>query len=284
MERLERERRVSHPRVAVVPVALAARGLGERRRQRRDRRSGRHVGQPLDCERRPLYGVAPAMIGDTGSAEPCSPEAHRRREPGLRILDTLRAGQAFGPGQRAVRLFTRLQDVPRPHAAALDAEREIGPQADRLSRSRRVSDMPIAVDQRPLRLLATVVEDRLADELDLDRSFQALDRANEHVVGVVVRRRTCVRRDLVLMVPRPHRQRGTNDDPPARRLPCRLEDVRPRLVRASRRMVDRERRKPRAAGPALRLRLLQLVEDRFGHRGIEILRRQAVAAPHDDGH
>ena len=64
--------------------------------------------------------------------------------------------------------------------------------------------MPIAVDERPRRLLATVVEDRLADELDLDRALEAFDRAHEHVVGVVVGRRTRVRRDLVLVVPRPH--------------------------------------------------------------------------------
>ncbi len=120
------------------------------------------------------------------------------------------AGQALGPRQGAVRLVTRLQDVPCPHAAALDSEREIGSEADRLSGSRRVGHMPIAVDQRPRRLLAAVVEHGLADQLDLDVSLQALDRANEHVVGVVVRRRACVRRDLVLVVPRPHGQRGTN--------------------------------------------------------------------------
>ncbi len=202
VERLEGERRVSHPRVAVVPVALAARRLGERCRQRRDGRPGRHVGQPLDRERRPLHRVAPAMVGDAGSAEPRSPEAHRRGEPGLGVVDVLRAGQPFGPGQGAVRLVTRLQDMPCPHAAALDAEREIRPEADRLSRSRRVGDVPTALDERPRRLLATVVEDGLADQLDLDVSFEALDRAHEHVVGVVVRRRARVRRDLVLVVPR----------------------------------------------------------------------------------
>jgi hypothetical protein len=36
--------------------------------------------------------------------------------------------------------------------------------------------------------------------------------------------------------------------------------------------------------PALGLRLLQLVEDRPGHRGIEVLRGQAVAAADDDRH
>ena len=251
MERLEGERRVAHPRVAVVPVALAARGLGERCRQRRDGRPGRHVGQPLDREGRPLDRVAPAMVGDAGSAEPRAPEAHRRGEPGLGLLDVLRASQPLRPGQGAVRLVTRLQDVPCPHAPALDAEREICSEADRLPRSRRVGHVPIALDQRPRRLLATVAEDGLADQLDLDVSFEALDGAHEHVVGVVVGRRARVGRDLVLVVPRAHGQRGTDDDPAARRLPGRLEDVRPRLVHARRRMVDRERRQAERARPAV---------------------------------
>ncbi len=54
VQRLERERRVADPGVAVVPVALPARRLGQRRGQRRDRRAGRHVREPLDRERRAL--------------------------------------------------------------------------------------------------------------------------------------------------------------------------------------------------------------------------------------
>ena len=100
------------------------------------------------------------MIRDTGSAEPRSPEAHGRGEPGLGLVDLLRASQTLGPRQRAVRLVTRVQDVPCPDAPALDAEREIRPDADRLPGSRRVGNVPIAVDQRPRRLVAAVVEAR----------------------------------------------------------------------------------------------------------------------------
>ena len=81
VQRLEREGRVAHPRVAVVPVALAARRLGQRRRERRDRRAGRHVGQALDRERRALDRVAPAVVGDARPAEPGAPEADGRRDP-----------------------------------------------------------------------------------------------------------------------------------------------------------------------------------------------------------
>ena len=86
---------------------------------------------------------------------------------------------------------------------------------------------------------AAVVEDGLADELDLDAAVDALDRPDEHVVGVVVGGRPRVRRDRVLVVPRPDRERVADDDPARRGLPRRHEDVRARLVRTGRRMVDR---------------------------------------------
>ena len=141
------------------------------------------------------------------------------------------AGQALGPRQGAVRLVTRLRGhaVPargRPRFRARDPVRRRivwpAPVASATCRSPSTS-VHVAC-------LAAVVEHGLADELDLDVSVEALDGADEHVVGVVVGRRARVRRDLVLVVPRSHRQRSTNDDPPARRLPGRLEDIRPRLV------------------------------------------------------
>ena len=78
MQRLEREGRVADPRVAVVPVPLAARRLRERGRQRGDRRAGRHVGQALDRQRRPLHRVAQPVIRDPRTAQPSAPEARRR--------------------------------------------------------------------------------------------------------------------------------------------------------------------------------------------------------------
>ena len=100
--------------------------------------------------------------------------------------------------------------------------------------------MPIVADQRPLRRDAAVVEDGLADELDLDTAVDALDRAYEHVVGIVIGRGTRMRRDLILVIPRPDRERVANDDPARRRLPRRLEDVRAGLVRAGSGMGDRK--------------------------------------------
>ena len=89
--------------------------------------------------------------------------------------------------------------------------------------------------------VAAVVEGGLADELDLDAAVEALDRPHEQVVGVVVGGRPRVRRDRVLVIPRAQRQRVAHDDPARRRLPGRLEDVRPGHVGARRRVVDAER-------------------------------------------
>src|SRR3954471_8039483 len=51
VERVQRQARVADPRVAVVPVALAADRLRKRRRRRRDDRARRPVGQPLEHAR-----------------------------------------------------------------------------------------------------------------------------------------------------------------------------------------------------------------------------------------
>ena len=247
VQRLEREGAVADPRVAVVPVALAAGGLGQRGRQRGDGRAGRHVGEALDRERRALDRVPPAVVRDPRPLQPGAPEADRRGELRLRLLDVLRRGELLGPRERAVGAVAGLEHVPRADAVALGAEREVGLEADRLAGSARVGCVAAAVDHRPLRRRPAVVEGRLADELDLDAALEALDRADEHVIGVVVRRRPCVRGDRVLVLARAHRQRVADDDPAVRRLPGRLEDVRPRHVGARGRVVDPERREAEEA-------------------------------------
>ena len=134
---------------------------------------------------------------------------------------------SFGPGESAVG-SRPLEAHAVPDAVPLDPEREVGLEADRLPCPGRVRRVAAAVDERPLRRLPAVVEDGLADELDLDGAVEALDRPHEHVVGVVVGGRPRVRCDLVLVLVRAHRQRVADDDPAGRRLPRRHEDVRAR--------------------------------------------------------
>ena len=107
VQRLQRERAVAHPRVAVVPVALAAGRLGQRRREGGDGGAGRHVGQALDRERGAQDRLAPALVGDPGAPDPRAPEVGRRVEPRRRVVGVGGRREALGPRQRAVHPLAR---------------------------------------------------------------------------------------------------------------------------------------------------------------------------------
>ena len=179
VERLEHESRVAHPCVAVVPVALSARCLREGGGESRDRCAGRHVGQTFDGECRALDLGAVAVVGNASPSEPGTPIADRGCDSRFGLVGVLRCGEPFRPGERTIRAVARSQDVARPNAAALDPQREIRAEADRLLRAARVGYMAVAVDRAPFRRHAAVVEGRLADELDLDLAFEAEDRSHE---------------------------------------------------------------------------------------------------------
>ena len=253
VQRLQRERGVAHPRVAVVPVALAARRLGQRRGGRRDGRPGGHVRQALDGHDRALDRLAPAVVRDPGAGQPRAPEARGRRHPGLRLLDALHRREILGPRQRAEGGLAGAQAVASASAAALDPDRHVGTQAQGLAGPAGVGRVAVAF-QRPLRRRAPVVEHGLAHQLDLDRAVDALDRADDHVVAVVVRRRAGVRRDRVLAGARAHGQRVADDDPAPWRMPGGDERVGARLVGARGRHVDPERADPEVAGLAIQQR------------------------------
>ena len=123
----------------------------------------------------------------------------------------------------------------------------------RSERRRIVCSAPLAsAAWRPpstiyIRRHAAVVEGRLADELDLNPAFKAVDRSHQHMVGVVVGRRPGVRGDLVLVIPGADRQRVADENPSGRSLPRRCQDVRARLVDPRRRVVDPEGPEPKAS-------------------------------------
>ena len=247
MERLEGEGRVADPGVAVVPVALAARRLRQRRRQRGNRRPGRHVGQALDRQGGALDRVAQLMVRDSRGAQPVAPEARGRLQPEARFVVALRRGQVLGPGEGAKRPVARLKHVTCPDPLSLDPEREVGLETKLLPGAARVGGVPAAVHCNPLRGNPAVVEDRLADQLDLDVSVETFHGPDQHVIGVVVGRRSRVRRDRVLVVPRPHRQGFADEDPARGRLPGRHEHVRAGLVGPCGRVRDPERAEPEEA-------------------------------------
>jgi hypothetical protein len=181
------------------------------------------------------------MVRDAGATEPGPPVANGRIDTRDGVVDVRRRRAAFGPRERGVGPLATLQRPARTHAVVLDAERQVRLEPDGLPGSGRIGRMTVVADERPACGRASVVERRLAHELDFDTSLEALDRADEHVLRVVVGWRTSVRRDPVLVIPRAHRQRVTNDDPAARRLPRRLDHVRARHVVALGRVVDSER-------------------------------------------
>ena len=104
VQRPQGEGRVPHPGVAVVPVAFAARRLRQRGRQRGDGGAGRHVGQPLDGQRRALQRFPPPVVGHPRVGQPVAPEVDGRVDPvRSRVVDVGRDCEAVGPGQRAER-------------------------------------------------------------------------------------------------------------------------------------------------------------------------------------
>ena len=171
VERLEGERRVPDPGVAVVPVPLAARCLGERGRERGHGRARRHVGQALDRQRRALNRVAQTVIRDPRAAQPPAPEARRRVDPRRRLAVILRSSELLGPGQGAVRALAGLEDVVCADRLALDVDREIGDQPESHAGARGVDGVVHSFDRRPGRRRRAVVEGGLAHELDLHVAF-----------------------------------------------------------------------------------------------------------------
>ena len=218
MERLQRERRVADPRVPVVPVALAAGRFRQRRGERGHGRARRHEREALDRQGRTLQHGAPRMIDRARTVEPASPELHRGGDPGFSLVDGGGGREPLGPRQCAVRAFARGQDVPCPDPPCLDPQGHVGREPHRDAGPGGVGGMPVVPDEIPLRLGASVVEHRLADEFDLDLPLQASDGSHQRVIGIFIGRGPRVRRDDVLARPGP--QSSGHRAPPPIHPPC----------------------------------------------------------------
>ena len=116
------------------------------------------------------------------------------------------------------------------------------------------------------------VEDRLADQFHLHLAVEALGRADQHVLGVVVGGRAGVWRDRVRPARRSHGQRVAYYHPARGRLPGRRQHVGAGLVRPRRRDMDTERTQPERSRPPVE----QAAEDA---RGVEPRHTQPVDPP-----
>ncbi len=250
MQPPEREGRVAHPAVAVVPVARAPGGLGQRGRKRRHQGSRGHEGQALQHERRALQVKAPGMVWVGAFAQPSAPEAGRSLDVFLGVSGTLGPFQALRPGERAVALLALLEGVARMHRVALDADPGVAVQTEGRLAVARVERMPSTlaavlaapvradVGDGPLSRVSAVLEHRLADHLDLNLTLDALHRPDQDVISIEIGRRARVARGLLGVVPVADRQRVRHEQPPLGGHPGRLEHVRAGQISPARRHVE----------------------------------------------
>ena len=253
VERPQHERRVADPAVAVVPVALAARRLGQRRRGRREQRAARGVGEPLQRERAALQERPPRVIGEAPAVKPVLPMMGGPHEPAVGLLEVLR-GRVLAPGQRAVDLLALLHPVASRRPRPLEPEAQVGrqPELDVRALGRGHALVVAAVAVLPVGRLAPVVEHRLAVEHHLDLAVDAADRPQQDVIGVVVGGGAPVRvRALVLVVPVPISSTSRTMIQPATGAPARLEHHRARQVPARGRDGDAGGAEPERARVAV---------------------------------
>ena len=264
VEAPQRERRVAHPGIAIIPVAFALRGFRQRRRRCGQQGAGRRVGQALQRQRAALKIGPPRVVGEIADVDPLPPALAGLPHSVGGLVIRLRH-RVFGPAQRDEDVVAFLHPGTRACLAALEADAQVrgqpqrrmrvgvlvGPR-DRLAVSlRRV--LPAGAD-------AVVVERRLALHHQLDRAAHAAHGAQQDVLCVPVHRRAPMgARPRLDVVPRAHHQRVAHDDPARVGLPRRLQDQAARQIAARRRHRNAVRPEPEMPGAT--------VQDRPEHAG-----------------
>ena len=168
------------------------------------------------------------MVGERAVAEPLVPVVGGLDQAVVGLRVGLRAG-VLGERKRHEGGVAVAQGRERSHAGALEADPQVGRQRQlgRPAVGRRDGLVVALADVLPVRVAAPVVEDRVALQLDLDAAVDAADRAQQHVVGVVVRGRAPVRGGALLgVMPRTDEQHVAHDHPAAAGAPRRLQDHR----------------------------------------------------------
>ena len=263
VEAPERERGVAHPAVAVVPVPLPARRLGQRGGGGGDQRAGGGVGEAFQRQGRPLQMRAPRVVGELALVEPAAPEVGG-------LVDLL--PRFLGVCRRWVRLAVPRQRGERGLAVVQSGERDGGTPRHAQAHVRGETQGGIvgtSVGHRllvalarvlPARVGTPVVEHRLAVQDQLDLSLDAADRAHQHVPRFEVAGRTAVLLATAVGVdPWAHHQRVAHDEPTRPCLPGGLQDIGAGKVATTGRHEQLGRPEPERAGSP--------VEDGAEHAG-----------------
>ena len=229
VEAPERERGVSHPAVAVVPVPLPAGGLGQRGGGGGDQGAGGCIGEALQGQGRSLKMRAPRVVGELALVEPAPPEVGG-------LVDLL--PRLLGVGGRRVRLAVPRERSERGLAVVQPGERDGCAPRHAQAHVRGETQRGIVGTSVGHRLLvaltgvlpsgvgAAVVEDRLTVEDQLDLPLDAANRTHQHVPRFEVAGRTAVLLATAVGVdPRAHHQRVAHDEPPRPCLPGGLQHV-----------------------------------------------------------
>ena len=194
VEAPEHEGGVADPGVAVVPVALAARRLGQRGRGRGHHRAGGRVGQALQRQRAALQVGAPRVVGELAVVEPVLPVVRGPHQP-LVGLVVARRRRVLGPRQRGEQRVALLHQGARRGPRALEAQAHVGGQRAASRRSpRRVADRLVVAVARCTPTWPARGRSRTPARSrgDLHLAVHAAHRAQQHVVGVVVGGRAAV--------------------------------------------------------------------------------------------
>ena len=124
------ERGVAQPAVAVVPVALPARDLRQRRGGRGDHGAARRERQALQRQRAALQVAAPRMVRETAPGQPVLPVVRGPDQP-LACLLVGERRRVIGPGQGTEMDLTLPHPGPGHGPAALEPEPQVGGQGQR---------------------------------------------------------------------------------------------------------------------------------------------------------
>src|SRR5471030_1387783 len=116
------------------------------------------------------------MIREATGVEPVAPVLGCHLEARGGLVIAVRAVQLARPRERAEATIALDQAVPRPCRSAFEAQPQIADQSQCASAPGRIKRLWVAVDLAPDAGCPAVVEHRLADQLDLDRPVEALDR------------------------------------------------------------------------------------------------------------